>query len=313
MRVFPTTSPKTWALVGTSCILALLALVGATAFRRNAQDIVRKTVGVDMCAEGEMNFAPPAARSLSFSKAYAPDASASEAHLDLLPQKLIRTARLGLEVKDFPRFEKACRALAGRYGYLADLRITDEEGGRKRADLTLRIAAEKFDGAIAEFKTLGTVKKEEVSVEDVTRAYADLEARRANKRIAATRLRELIANRTGKLSDVIEAEQALSQVTEELESMEAQKRAMDGQIQYSTLRADVAEPPLPPKFNERTLWEPIAGALKDGRSGLISSFAFVLEVLIVCSPWLLLSGLGFWVFRRWRAAHPRTAEITVLS
>ncbi|MBK8794833.1 MAG: DUF4349 domain-containing protein [Holophaga sp.] len=312
MRLFPMTSPKTWALVGTGCILALLALVGATAFRRNVQDIVKKTVGVDMCEREEMNFAPPPPSALSL-KFSAGKASATESSLDLLPQKLIRTARLGLEVKDFPRFEKACRALAGRYGYLADLRITDEEGGRKRADLTLRIAAEKFDGAIAEFKTLGTVKKEEVSVEDVTRAYADLEARRANKRIAATRLRELIANRTGKLSDVIEAEQALSQVTEELESMEAQKRAMDGQIQYSTLRADVAEPPLPPKFNERTLWEPIAGALKDGRSGLISSFAFVLEVLIVCSPWLLLSVLGFWGFRRWRAAHPRTPEITVLS
>lgn len=290
MRILPDLSRSTWAFVGTGAILAILALLGSTAFHRSSGAAMKMTVGMDVSeAAVNMQYAPPRQ-----------PGTAADSHIELLPQKLIRSAKISLEVKDFPRFERTCRQLAGRFGYLADLHISQDEDGRKRADLTLRIAAERFDSALVEFKSLGVVKKEELSVEDVTRAYADLEARRANKRTTAARLREIIANRTGKLSDVIEAEQALGQVTEEIESMEAQKRTLDGQISYSTLRADVFEPPLPRKFNAPSLWEPLVGALKDGRSGLIASLAFVLEATIVLSPWILLSTLAVWAFRRWR-------------
>lgn len=302
MRILPNLSRSTWALVGTGAVLALLALMGSTAFYRTSNAAVKRTVGMDIQRES-VDFQYASTRQA---------ASASDSRIEFLPQKLIRSARLSLEVKDFPRFEEACRGLAGRFGYLADLRISQDEDGRKRADLTLRIAAERFDSALVEFKSLGVVKKEELTVEDVTSAYADLEARRANKRTTAARLREIIANRTGKLSDVIEAEQALGQVTEEIESMEAQKRTLDGQISYSTLRADVFEPPLPRKFNAPTLWEPLVGALKDGRSGLIASLAFVLETTIVLSPWILLSTLGIWAFRRWRVHRASREEIQSL-
>jgi hypothetical protein len=299
MRILPDLSRSTWAFVGTGAVLALLALVGSTAFHRSSSATKRMTVGMDVSET---------AANTQYELPRQPGAL-SDPRIELLPQKLIRSAKISLEVKDLPRFEGNCRQLADRFGYLADLRISQDEDGRKRADLTLRIAAERFDAAVAEFKSLGVVKQEELSVEDVTRAYADLEARRANKRTTAARLREIIANRTGKLSDVIEAEQALGQVTEEIESMEAQKRTLDGQISYSTLRADVFEPPLPRKFNAPTLWEPLVGALKDGRSGLIASLAFVLEATIVLSPWILLSTLGIWASRRWRAHRASREEI----
>ncbi len=295
MRLPPLPSRTTLALAGTGIILALLALVGATGFRSSSLATAHRAMSMNVCESAvalECASPPPPS-----------SPRAAESLMELLPQKLIRSARISLEVKDFPRFESQCRQLAGRYGYLSDLRIATLESGQKRADLTLRIQAERFDAALADFKALGVVRKEELSVEDVTRAYADLEARRANKRTAAIRLREIIANRTGKLSDVIEAEQALTQVTEEIESMEAQKRAMDGQVGYSTLRADVFEPPVVQKSTAPALWEPLASALKEGRSGLIASLAFLLQTLIVLSPWILLSLVGTWCFRRWRASQ----------
>lgn len=301
----PLLSRKGLALAGTALILVLLALASTQAFRKgspfSASKVVQRAVGMDLCEAPVMQYAPPP-----------PPAPGSlvDAQVELAPQKRIHTARISLEVKDFPRFESACRALAEHHGYLAELKATTEDDGRTRADLTLRIQAARFEGALAEFKALGTVKHEEVKVEDVTRAYADLEARRANKRAAAVRLREIIATRTGKLSDVIEAEQALSQVTEELESMEAQKRTLDSQIAYSTLHADVSEPLRPAKFREPTMWAPMVGALKDGRTGLITSLAFLVEVFIVLSPWILISALTFWSIRRWRATHAPAVPAT---
>ncbi len=293
----PLFSRKGLALSGTALILVALAFLGSHAFRKRAQgaaqSALKLSVGMDLSEAPVLQYAAPPP----------PGSPGTDAPLELAPQKRIRTVRISLEIKDYPRFESACRALAERYGYLAEMKASTEDDGRRRADLTLRIQAARFDGALAEFKALGTVKHEEVKVEDVTRAYADLEARRANKRIAATRLREIIATRTGKLSDVIEAEQALSQVTEELESMEAQKRTLDSQIAYSTLHADVFEPPRPARFREPTMWAPLVGALKDGRNGLITGLAFMVEVLIVLSPWILLSTLVVWSIRRWRAIH----------
>jgi len=302
----PLLSRRGLALAGTAFILVLLALASTQAFRKDSQfptsKMVQRAVGMDLSEAPVMQCAAPPPPP--------PGSPIANAQMELAPQKRIRTARISLEVKDFPRFESACRALAERHGYLAELKATTEDDGRKRADLTLRIQAARFDGALAEFKALGTVKHEEVKVEDVTRAYADLEARRANKRAAAVRLREIIATRTGKLSDVIEADQALSQVTEELESMEAQKRTLDSQIAYSTLHADVSEPPRPAKFREPVMWAPMVSALKDGRTGLITSLAFLVEVLIVLSPWILLTALTIWSIRRWRASHQPAVPAT---
>lgn len=146
--------------MGTGIILALLAIAGSTAFRKGSNAAARTSVGMDL------PFSPCVAQ---YEAAPRPQAL-SNSPLELLPQKLIRSAKLSLEVKDFPRFEKGCRQLAGRLGYLADLRVSSEEDGRKRADLTLRVAADRFDSALVEFKSLGVVKKEELSVEDVTRA-----------------------------------------------------------------------------------------------------------------------------------------------
>jgi hypothetical protein len=218
----------------------------------------------------------------------------------LLPQKLVYTARLRLEVKDYTVFDRALKVLAAKYGYLSNLQRSSEEHGRQQASLALRVEASRFEAAMGEFRALGTVKQETVNAEDVTRTFVDLEARRANKRATAARLRGIIATRAGKLSEVVEAEEALGRVTEELESMEAQARSLDQQIAFATLNAEVFEPlpaPVIPSF-----WRPFREALLSSRALMMSALMGLLQTLAFLLPWALVFGIpfGLWFRRRRR-------------
>jgi hypothetical protein len=256
--------------------------------REHGMAVLMKTVGMDMGEE------------LSC-KQDSPSASGSHpAEVSLLPQKLIRNAKLSLEIQNYDRFDASLRPLSQRFGYLSNIQVNQDEHGVRRAEITLRVEASHFEEALASFKRLGTVKHEEINVEDVTRSYADLEARFANKRTCAARLREIIQTRAGKLSEVIEAEQALSSLTEEMESMEAQKRGLDNRLAYSTIQAEVHEPAVIAATETPSLWVPVLDSLKEARGALIGSLAFVMAAVIVLSPWALL-GLGaFLLWRRFR-------------
>lgn len=290
------------ALFITAGIVLVLAaiVVGVHSLRSDApRDRVLKTLGVDMALQEAESPAPPGMRS----KEHA--VPADEAY-SLAPSRVIRTAKLSLEVQDWSRFDRAMRELAGRYGYLASAEVNAADNGKHRAQITLRVEASRFDRALQDFKALGAVKSERIGAEDVSRAYTDLEARRANKRVTAARLRELISNRAGKLADVIQAEQALGEVTEEIERLDALKRGYDSQIAYSTLQAEVFEPAGRPA--EPSLLKPLKDALLDTRTTLIAMAAFVLETLLVLAPWALLGWLGWSRFRKRRDRAAATTE-----
>jgi hypothetical protein len=109
-------------------------------------------------------------------------------------------------------------------------------------------------------------------------------------------MRDIIANRTGRLEEIIQAEQALSAVTEEIERLDALKRGYDGQLTYSTIQAEVFEPLAKPEGP--SLWKPFKDALVDTRTTLIAMAAFLLEALLVLAPWALLGGFGWRIWRK---------------
>lgn len=307
MHFTPFGNRRLLALGATAVVIAMIAFVGVSAFRFGGGagvERVFKTVGMDMAEEVSHAMSPPPPP---------PPSSGGAVLLEFQPQKLIRTAHLTLEIEDYGRFANALKSLGDRVGYLSGLQVDTDEKGRRKASLTLRVEASRFDSTLAAFKALGKVKSERISVDDVTRRYADLEARRANKRVAGARLREIIQSRAGKLSEVIEAEEALSRVTEELEGLEAQKRGLEGQLAYSTIQAEVGEAPVGEVAEKPGFWKPLKVALEDSCLGLIQSLALLLKALIILLPWAALGGLAWlgWLGlrRRFGARESQSSEV----
>jgi hypothetical protein len=212
-------------------------------------------------------------------------------------QKLIRNAEVSIEVKAFEAAgRKAAEVALSFGGYVADAQSSGETK-RRRGMLTLRVPSARFDEALRALEALGDVRSEHVAVSDVTKAYSDLVTRLRVKRDAADRIREILRNRTAKLSDVLEAEKQLSALVEEIETMEGERRYYDQRVALSTISADLHEPE---SVARRSAFTPLAEALHDSAAIFATSLAALIVGVLYVLPWAIPLALLLVVFRRIR-------------
>jgi hypothetical protein len=209
----------------------------------------------------------------------------------LAARKLIRTAQLTVEVQEYERAAQEVARLAESFGgYLAEAQSTRGQHDRRTGTITIRVPAERFGAALASLKGMGTVKAENVSTQDVSKAYADLETRLRVKRDTSERLRELLRTRTADLPAVLQAERELARVTEEIEQMEGERRFFDAQVALSTITLTLHEPQA---LVEPGVFAPIGEALRDSAEVVARSVAALIYVVVFLAPWLVLA-YGVW-------------------
>ncbi|MDH3458407.1 MAG: DUF4349 domain-containing protein [Gemmatimonadota bacterium] len=216
-------------------------------------------------------------------------------------QKLIRTADLEVEV-DSARgaLEEAERIATAHDGLVADSRITKDVRGKEHATVSLRVPTPRFVETLAQLRRLGSVEREAVHTEDVTKAYADLETRLAVKEETAARLRRLLSSQTGDLSDVLEVERELGRVTAEIELLKGERRYYDQRVAYSTINLTLMEPGA---LASSGIGTPIAEAFRQAVEVLSTSVAWLIYLVVFLAPWLAVAGLGWWGVRRVRRAR----------
>jgi hypothetical protein len=220
---------------------------------------------------------------------------------------IIRTAQLSVVIQNLDSARGEVDKIVRHYaGYIGDLNVSVPSNGARTLTATLRVPATQLDSALAELKKLGRVESETQNGQDVTAQYVDLEARLSNSRNTEKRLLELLNNRTGKLSDVLEVENELSRVREEIERMEGERRLMAKQVEYATLTATVTEEyktparALPDSFGTR-----FRNAGVDGYQSVVNFITGVALFLISDGPilvvWVLILLLpARWAWRKYR-------------
>jgi hypothetical protein len=213
--------------------------------------------------------------------------------------KLIRRANVQIEVPKFKTaVEEIARSVEQLGGYVSDRTSTDGGDGREQGTLTLRVPAERFDGAMGVLRKLGRVSHENISTDDVTKAYADLETRLKVKRETATRLREILVRQAGKVSEVLEVEREIARVVEEIEQAEGERRYFDHQISLSTIVLNLYEPNA---VVEPGALEPLFRALRGALRVSSESLALLIGLCAAALPWAIVLYVVFRVLRaRWR-------------
>jgi hypothetical protein len=225
---------------------------------------------------------------------------------------IIRTAQLNLITKEFDKARTALETTLKRHrGYLGEMKTGGSTGSGRTLTATLRVPADQLDATLAELKTLGRVESESQTGQDVTSQYVDLQARLANARNTEQRLTDLLRNRTGKLSDVLEVEQEVDRVRGEIEQMEAERKNMSNQVSFATLNATITEDykaqlqVVPPSTSTRLSNAAVAG-YKSMVEGIVSLALFMLEngptLLLWCAV-LLFPARFLWKKLRRSVAH----------
>lgn len=216
---------------------------------------------------------------------------------------LIRVGHASVRVDSLAVGLARIRDLARRTGALvANTTVSAGDEQQKSATIELRVPAERFDEVVNGLSPLGKLEGVNVSVQDVGEEYTDVAARVANAKRLEARLVELLASRTGKLSDVLTVERELARVREEIERYEGRMRYLRVRTAYSSLTITVHERyPIiaPPGHN------PITEALREAWRRFVWLVAAFIASLGVLLP-VAAIGIGAWVMiRRVRAARPQ--------
>ena len=222
---------------------------------------------------------------------------------DFAGRKLIRSAELSIELGRYDEGVRRAEEIADSLGgFVAGARSTSAAGEKASGTLSLRVPAERFAEALRRVSALGRVRARAIQTQDVSREYFDLETRVRVKRDAEARMREVLRNRPAKLADIVAAEQELTRIVEEIETMEGQRRFYDRQVALATVSVTLFEPGVaPPSPVEPSFLDPVRQALRDAQKALSSSAAGLVFAAAVGLPWAALLGLGWMLARRLRA------------
>ena len=155
---------------------------------------------------------------------------------------IARTAALKIVVAKFGAARGAMEQILKRHkGYASQLTIASEDGSAPALDASLRVPSAEMEAALVELRALGRVENETQGGEDVSEQHVDLTARLHNALETEQRLIDILRQRTGKVSDVLEVEEQISQTRGEIEQMEAQLAGLDKRVEFASIDLHIAE------------------------------------------------------------------------
>ena len=215
------------------------------------------------------------------------------------PAMVIRTGQAYIEVEKVDAAVLKIRQLAAQYnGYIANSSVSGGRDQIRQATLELKIPGQRYDEAVGSLSTIGKVETVSSNAQDVGEEFVDVTARVNNAKRLEDRLLTLLANRTGKLDEVLRVERELARVREEIERYEGRLRYLTSRVSMSTLSITVHEPA--PILGNNPGENPIAAALRRAWRNFIGLLAGTIASLGVLIPLALIALAGWYGYRRWR-------------
>lgn len=180
-------------------------------------------------------------------------------------RKIIRNVSLGLETQDFEKVVDSIEAeITTLGGYAENISMSDLLSSSDRyCNIIARIPAAKLDSFVNKVSETGNVVSKNISAEDVTVNYVDMQSHVKVLRVEQERLIELIGKAVD-LESIILLENRLTEIRYELESYESQLRMYDNLIEYSTVTISIQEViRYTPQVDNESTWQKMKAGLKD--------------------------------------------------
>jgi len=150
-----------------------------------------------------------------------------------LGRKLIFTAFLNVGVDDVPAASAEATAIIEDLGGFLFGQST-EGGSQPRSELTFKVLPDDFNRALEQLGTVGELRNQTVTTDDVTERVVDLTSRIEVAELGVARLRVALEETVG-LEDYAEVERLLLDRESQLEVMRGQLRTLQDRIDLATI------------------------------------------------------------------------------
>jgi hypothetical protein len=237
----------------------------------------------------------------SDSAVYLPKASGANEKI------VIKTASMSITVQDVAGTMQQIGTIARLYGgdvVSSNLYNTTDYNGVKIAqgDITVNVKAEQLDQAMADIRALvadpkNDISYENISSEDVTSTYVDLQSRKRNYENAAAKLTELMEKAT-KTEDALNVFNQLVSIQEQIEVLQGQINYYEHSSKLSTITIGVQEKSTVPPITTQG-WNPLQ-TLRDAGQSLVKVLQgiadFLMRFVIIFGPFIfILVFLPWWI------------------
>ena len=214
---------------------------------------------------------------------------ADEEKARIAERMVIQTVELRLIVKDTQASLEAVQSLTGELGgYVASSRTWHTEE-QLSASLTLRVPADQLNTALEKLRALALeVDSENISGEDVTQEYVDLEARLRNEEAYEKELLALLTEtreRTSRAEDILAVYERLTEVRGRIEQIKGRMQYLENMSAMATITVELIPSELMQPITVAG-WHP-TGTARSAIRALINAFQFFVDAAI----WIVLFGL----------------------
>jgi hypothetical protein len=238
---------------------------------------------------------------------------ADAARLAPLSQSIVYTASLTVRVRSaMGAATRAASYTTGAGGYTA-AEQAQAAGARQRArvSLTLKVPVPGYAAALGALGRLGRQTALHQQSADVTEQVADVSSLVTSEEAEIAQLRALLS-RAGTVGGLLQVQQQLGSDESQLESLQAQQRALDHETAYATISVLLLGPQPVAAARRPAARHGFGTGLAAGWHGLARATAWVLTALGSVLPFAVvlavLGGLGYagwrWVGRRRRPVEP---------
>jgi hypothetical protein len=250
------------------------------------------------CGEAGTRFAAEtqfAAAPLNAPQAPAPSGEISR-------RKIIYNANIDLAVE---RLSDAATSLDNlvkqHHGLMAGSEINSNPHTPRSATWRVRVPVDGFADFVSQVAKLGEPLRDKTDSEDITDKYFDFQVRIENKKVQVERLQKIIKEKTGKISELLEAERELGRVTTELEQLKGTVNLWDNQVALATVNITMHEQRQPVVADSPSFASSVSVTFRSSVQNLVTFLQTVALVLVAAAPWAPLIALlvaGVWLVGR---------------
>lgn len=244
------------------------------------------------------------------------DVDRAESTAEAADRKIIRNADITMEVASTTEAQHRVTAITESHGGFV---VTSEAKQRENIDpakrtldikLVVRIPATQFGPALDQIKTLaGNIPEANVTSQDVTEDFIDLEARIKTQKALELQFLEIMKD-ASKVADALEVQRQIAEVRTDIEKLEGRKRFLENRSRLSTITINIQAPKVVTVSTtgfRSNLRDAVSDSLELASEMVLFFVRFVIVILPVLVFVVLPSGLVLrYVVRR--AKRMRLAE-----
>lgn len=225
-----------------------------------------------------------------------------------LQKKIIKTADISMEVKDFDYNIEILKNITDDCGgYVEDFssrisyKDTSKDIALKSGDITIKVPSEYYDEMIGQIEKLGDITQNREYVEDVTSQYVDTESLLKAKRLEEERL-FTIMEKANTVDELIMIESRLGEIRSDIEVYTNRINNWDRLVKYSTININISQKRevtinvVSPKLGER-ISEGFINSVNTIKEFLENLVIFVISALPMVAVVAVLSGIIFLIVK----------------